>query len=160
MSRFPSQPNLNMPAFGPQRPTLPSPAEQMRVPMGQPAQPAAPPMLPQGATPAMPQGGGPATPAVPMGGPPAAFGGGNPFQGYQPGTFQGPANANAILQALMAAGMGGGNFPQNVGPMSGQRPANVGPMSGQIGVGRPIGNPPFGQGNRPIGVGRPMGQGY
>ena len=150
MSRFPSQPNLNLPAFGPQRPTLPSPAEQMRVPMGQPAQPPGPPSLPQGATPAVPAtpGVNPATPAVPMGGPPAAFGGGNPFTGYQPGTLQGPANANAILQALMAAGMGGGNFPQNVGPPAG------------FGGGRPAGNPPFGQGNRPIGVGRPMGQGY
>ena len=145
MSRFPSQPNVNMPAFGPQRPTLPSPSEQMRVP-GQNAMPPSPPMLPQGATPAVPTtpGVNPATPAVPphmSPQTPAAFGGGNPFGSYQPGTLQGPANANAILAALAAARMGGGNFPQNVGP-----PAGFG----------------GGQQNRPIGVGRPpgVGRGY
>lgn len=140
MSRFPSQPNVNLPAFGPQRPTLPSPAEQMRVP-GQNAMPTSPPMM--GATPAVPAvpGVNPATPAVPPQMPPqtpAALGGGNPFTSYQPGTLQGPANANAILQALMAAGVGNGNFPQNVGP-----PAGFG----------------GGQSNRPVGVGRPAGVG-
>lgn len=149
MSPFPSQPNLNMPAFAPRRPVLPSPAEQMRVP-GQPSMPAAPPMLPQGATPAVPAtpGVNPATPAVPPQMPqqtPAAFGGGNPFGSYQPGTLQGPANANAILAALMAAGIGNGHIPQNVGPPVGfgggqqNRPIGVGRLATagpQVGVGR------------------------